>query len=308
MKGGVVLALGVARALAARPAAFAELAVLLVTDEEWRTTQFAHVRALRRLRRLPVLRGRRARPARARRAWSCAARRPARCASPPTGRASHSGSAPDQGRNALLALAAGGDLGWPSATTRGDPSSSASCRPCMRSGEALQRRAGRGRADLRHARRPARGVRRRARPRCPAELDGVDARARMERVWPGMDSTDADRPACCKAPARGSAARSSACRRGGASDASHFAATIPLTVDGLGPARRRRAHARGVRARAVAARARRGGAGGGARPCSRLVPGRRLRSCAAMRNASAGQPARQEQREGLRSARWRSSR
>ena len=47
MKGGVVLALGVARALAARPELFAELALLLVTDEEWRTAQFAHVERFR---------------------------------------------------------------------------------------------------------------------------------------------------------------------------------------------------------------------------------------------------------------------
>ena len=38
MKGGDVLAFGVARALARRPDRFAELAVLMVCDEEWRTT------------------------------------------------------------------------------------------------------------------------------------------------------------------------------------------------------------------------------------------------------------------------------
>jgi glutamate carboxypeptidase len=43
MKGGVVLAVGVARALAARPESFAELSVLIVTDEEWRTAEFVHV-------------------------------------------------------------------------------------------------------------------------------------------------------------------------------------------------------------------------------------------------------------------------
>ena len=37
MKGGDVLAFGVARALARRPDRFAELAVLMVCDEEWRT-------------------------------------------------------------------------------------------------------------------------------------------------------------------------------------------------------------------------------------------------------------------------------
>ena len=43
MKGGVVLSLGVARALSAHSDAFAQLSVLLVTDEEWRTHGFGHV-------------------------------------------------------------------------------------------------------------------------------------------------------------------------------------------------------------------------------------------------------------------------
>jgi glutamate carboxypeptidase len=43
MKGGVAISLAVARALALRPQDFAELAVLLVCDEEWRTNTFAHV-------------------------------------------------------------------------------------------------------------------------------------------------------------------------------------------------------------------------------------------------------------------------
>src|SRR5687767_11083013 len=43
MKGGVVLAIGVLRALAARSADYAEAALLLVCDEEWRSAPFAHV-------------------------------------------------------------------------------------------------------------------------------------------------------------------------------------------------------------------------------------------------------------------------
>ena len=50
-----------------------------------------------------------------------------------------------------------------------------------------------------------------------------------------------DRAAARARPARRSGARSRGVPRGGASDASHFAATIPLTVDGLGP-RGGRAH------------------------------------------------------------------
>ena len=63
MKGGDILALGVARMLARRPDTFAELAVLMVTDEEWRTHPFVHAGARDRcrLRRVPVLRGRPAR-------------------------------------------------------------------------------------------------------------------------------------------------------------------------------------------------------------------------------------------------------
>ena len=57
MKGGVALALALMRELADRPQLYAETAVLLVNDEEWRTAPFVARRALRRLRRLPVLRG-----------------------------------------------------------------------------------------------------------------------------------------------------------------------------------------------------------------------------------------------------------
>ncbi|TMK65867.1 MAG: M20 family metallopeptidase [Actinobacteria bacterium] len=52
MKGGVVLALGVLDALATRPEDFAEMALLLVTDEEWRVGALQHA-----ARRVPVLRG-----------------------------------------------------------------------------------------------------------------------------------------------------------------------------------------------------------------------------------------------------------
>ena len=45
MKGGVALALGVMRELAGRPELYAEAAVLLVNDEEWRTVPFAHTSA-----------------------------------------------------------------------------------------------------------------------------------------------------------------------------------------------------------------------------------------------------------------------
>src|SRR3954467_12409845 len=43
MKGGVVLSIGVMRALVRRPDAYAEVALLVVCDEEWRTGSIAHV-------------------------------------------------------------------------------------------------------------------------------------------------------------------------------------------------------------------------------------------------------------------------
>src|ERR1700754_3572070 len=43
MKGGVVLSIGAMRAFTARPDAYAEMALLLVCDEEWRTGSIAHV-------------------------------------------------------------------------------------------------------------------------------------------------------------------------------------------------------------------------------------------------------------------------
>ena len=43
MKGGVVLSLGAMRLLARRPEDYAEVALLLVCDEEWRKGPLAHV-------------------------------------------------------------------------------------------------------------------------------------------------------------------------------------------------------------------------------------------------------------------------
>ncbi|MDQ2896505.1 MAG: M20/M25/M40 family metallo-hydrolase, partial [Actinomycetota bacterium] len=68
----------------------------------------------------------------------------------------------------------------------------------------------------------------------PASLDEVGLEVRMEREWPGMDSRELTAPLIAAASAR-LGRTITGVPRGGASDASHFAATIPLTVDGLGP-------------------------------------------------------------------------
>jgi glutamate carboxypeptidase len=68
----------------------------------------------------------------------------------------------------------------------------------------------------------------------PEEVRGVTLHAELIRRWPGMHSEQAVASVLAGAsealgrPVRGAS-------RGGASDASHFAAQIPVTIDGLGP-------------------------------------------------------------------------
>src|SRR4051812_3478850 len=104
MKGGVVLAIGVLRALAGRPETFAEASLLLVNDEEWRrgalshTGRFGHVDAC-----LCFEAGQLSPDGKEGVVVKRKAAGTLRVQA--TGRAAHSGSAPDRGRNALLALA-----------------------------------------------------------------------------------------------------------------------------------------------------------------------------------------------------------
>ena len=123
---------------------------------------------------------------------SSAARRRARCTSRATGRSAHSGSAPDAGVNALLALAGGGPgrrrLPRPGRPRAADRRADG---PALRGG--VQRRPGRRRARLRRARRlaarpsprPGRGPGR-GRRRAPA-------RPRSLREWPGHGRARGDR-------------------------------------------------------------------------------------------------------------------
>jgi glutamate carboxypeptidase len=231
MKGGVVLALGVARALAAHPEAFAEVAVLLVTDEEWRSADFAHVQ---RFAGYDACLCFEAGQLTADGDEAVIVRRKAagtlRVAA--VGRASHSGSAPEQGRNALLGLAATAI----SLSRRHDPAGAQhlSVVPTvMRAGEAFNvvPAAGELLFDMR-----ADGLEAfdEVLAAVAPDVEGVQLNATLERRWPGMDCMDTTRGLLQRAgerigrPIIGDA-------RGGASDASHFAATVPITVDGLGP-------------------------------------------------------------------------
>jgi len=231
MKGGVILALGVARMLARRPERFAELSVVLVTDEEWRVTPFVHAARFTGYDAcLCFEAGERARDG----AEGVVVRRKAAGTLKvlASGRASHSGSAPDAGRNALLALAEVARLGAAQHDPRGAEQLSA-VPTVMRSGDAFNvvPAAGELIFDLRARRLKAFAE---VVDAIPASLDEVGLEVRMEREWPGMDSSELTAPLIAAASTRLGRAIVGV-PRGGASDASHFAATIPLTVDGLGP-------------------------------------------------------------------------
>jgi glutamate carboxypeptidase len=231
MKGGVVLSLGVARALARTPEAFAELTVLLVTDEEWRTAPFVHAPRFAGYDAcLCFEAGERTADG----GEGVVVRRKAagtlRVIA--TGRASHSGSAPDRGRNALLALA---DTARAVAALH-DPSGPellSAVPTIIRAGDAFNivPAAGELIFDLRARRLEAFDA---VLASVPAQRDGVGLEARMERRWPGMDSRAATQNLISGAAQRLGRVVAGV-PRGGASDASHFAATIALTIDGLGP-------------------------------------------------------------------------
>ena len=230
MKGGVVLALGVLRALAEVPEAFAEAALLLVTDEEWRTEEFAHAERfggfdaclcfeageLRRGAEGVVVRRKAAGTLRVE----------------AEGAAAHSGSAPDQGRNALLALAAAAER----VAALHDPGGRerlSAVPTVLRSGEAFNVVPADGElfCDLRADRLGAFDA---VLGAIPAEVGGATLAGRLVRRWPGMDAREATRALLEEASRRLGRAVIGV-ERGGASDASHMAASIPLTVDGLGP-------------------------------------------------------------------------
>ncbi len=231
MKGGVVLSLGVARALAGRPETFAEVSLLLVTDEEWRRHEFLHVERFADYEACLCFEGGQL-SAEGDEGVVVKRKAAGTMRVGATGRAAHSGSAPDQGRNALLALAATAI----EVARRHDPEGAErlSVVPTiLRSGDAFNVVPAAGellfdmRADSSETFEAVRaGV--------PHELDGVALEAEMQRVWPGMDSVVATRGLLDRARTRLGRPIVGA-SRGGASDANHFAPSIALTVDGLGP-------------------------------------------------------------------------
>ena len=231
MKGGVVLALGVLRALATRPGDFAEVALLLVVDEEWRTAPFAHVSRFEGWDACLCFEAGELTPdgdegVVVRRKAAGTLRVAAR------GRAAHSGSAPDKGINALLALAGAAQLIAGCHDPEG-PHRRSAVPTVMRTGDAFNvvPAAGELLCDIRA---DADAAIHEAVAALPAEIGGATLHPELLRLWPGMNGMAVTAPLLERASAT-LGRRVIGVSRGGASDASHFAAAIPLSIDGLGP-------------------------------------------------------------------------
>jgi glutamate carboxypeptidase len=231
MKGGVVVALGLMRALAERPESFQELALLLVCDEEWRTAPFAHAGRFRDWDACLCFEAGQQGPGGAegvviKRKAAGTLRVTA------TGTSAHSGSAPERGRNALVALCEAARVVASHHYPDG-PERLTAVPTVLRSGDAFNIVPADGElfCDLRAEQKEA--FLRVARA-LPGEVGGAGLRADFVRMWPGMDAREATAVLLERAGAR--LGRSLAgSERGGASDASHLAAVVPVTVDGLGP-------------------------------------------------------------------------
>ncbi|MGI8461568.1 MAG: M20/M25/M40 family metallo-hydrolase [Solirubrobacterales bacterium] len=231
MKGGVAISLAVLRALVDEPDAFSELALLLVNDEEWRTGGFAHgpefagwdaclcfeAGEVGPAGEDAVVVGRKA-------AGTLRVRT--------SGRAAHSGANPSDGKSALMPLA---DTARQIAALN-DPDGPArlSATPTViHSGFAFNVVPAAGelicdlRADELAAFDPVLAA-------VGAGEDGVRIDAELVRRWPGMDTRVVASPLLERTGALlGRPVLAS--ERGGASDASHMAEHVELTVDGLGP-------------------------------------------------------------------------
>jgi glutamate carboxypeptidase len=231
MKGGDVLALGLLRALATRTSEFAEVALLLVCDEEWRVGPFVHVSRFEGFDACLCFEGGQLAEDDLE---AVVVRRKAAGTLSVTahGRSAHSGSAPDKGVNALLALASAAQAVAGSQDPHG-PQRLTAVPTVLHVGDAFNVVPGIGRlvCDLRADSLDAfEGVLQ----ALPAELGGARLEAEIVRQWPGMDARDATAPLLAAA-AQALGRPIIGAGRGGASDAAHFAATIPFTVDGLGP-------------------------------------------------------------------------
>jgi glutamate carboxypeptidase len=231
MKGGVVLALGVLEALAGRREAFEEAALLLVTDEEWRVGGLDHAARFAGFDACLCFEAGERGP-RGEEGVVVKRKAAATLRVGAVGRSAHSGSAPDRGRNALLALAAATQA----VAALHDPHGAERLTvvpTLIKAGEAFNvvPPTGEMYCDMRADDASSFQAVREA---VPAEVGGAELRPEIVRLWPGMDAREASAGLLARA---GDVLGRSVVgvERGGASDASHVAAIVPVTVDGLGP-------------------------------------------------------------------------
>jgi glutamate carboxypeptidase len=232
MKGGDVFALGVMRALAATADAFGEVGLLLVVDEEWRTGGFSHGPRFAGWDACLCFEGAQFGPD-GDEALVAKRKAAATILVHAHGVAAHAGSAPEKGRNALVALGEVAARVAAASDPHGDGHLTA-VPTVIRSGGAFNVVPATGelvcdvRADSLEATAPAIEA-------IPAEIDGVRIEAEWVRQWPGMDTRDLVEDRLLGQATALSGTPLVASQRGGASDASHMAGHVALTVDGLGP-------------------------------------------------------------------------
>ena len=231
MKGGCVLALGVLRELARCPERYAEVALLLVCDEEWRAGDFAHTDRYAGYDACLCFEGGELTPD-GDEAVVVQRKAAGTLRVVAHGRSAHSGANPDRGANALLALAAAAQT----VASHHDPAGSGhltAVPTVVRSGDAFNVVPANGEllCDLRA---DALETFDEVLAELPANLDGVRLDADLLRRWPGMDARGRTAPLLAAASERlGRPIHGT--NRGGASDASYLAPVIDVTIDGLGP-------------------------------------------------------------------------
>ena len=231
MKAGDVLALGVLRELAARTETFQEIALLLVCDEEWRAGDFVHTSRFAGWDACLCFEGGElteegddAVVVRRKAAGTLQVLA--------HGRKAHSGSAPEKGANALLALASAAQA----VATRHAPQGAerlTAVPTVINCGEAFNVVPGAGEllCDLRADDVDTFDT---VLAALPASVNGVRLQSALLRRWPSMDSRTQTAPLLAAAAERLGRVIVGAAR-GGASDASYMAPHIPVTIDGLGP-------------------------------------------------------------------------
>ncbi len=231
MKGGDILALGVLRALAERKDTFAEIALLLVCDEEWRAGDFAHTERFAGWDACLCFEGGQL-TADGEEAVVVKRKAAGTLRVIAHGRSAHSGSDPEKGANALLALASAAQSVAALHDPRG-PAHLTSVPTVVRSGDTFNVVPAGGEllCDLRADELATFDM---VLAGLPEAVDGVRLESEFLRRWPGMNSRAATAPLLQAAAVRLGRPIHGA-DRGGASDASYLAPVIAVTVDGLGP-------------------------------------------------------------------------